>query len=140
MQIRTTGYKLDQIANFIIFMQIITSLFNIGFGIWAASSFYLLKYSLYGMLTRAGIQLVIMLWLVNREKDEPKRLTAWGIFICCLASGFTNIFSSPTSFTWGNLELILIVCGIILLFRHAAYAKAVREDIEVNKQKQQLEE
>lgn len=133
MQSKRAGKKLDQIANIIIFVQIIMTIFNIIFGFWAGSQFYVYGVLLSGMLIRAIIQTIIILWLIKKEKLFPKNSTAWWILVCCLASGFTNIFSTYTSFTWGNLELILIVCGIILLFRHYSYIKTIRKEYEEKK-------
>lgn len=139
MQSKHPGDKLDTIANILLFVQVIMTIFNVIFGFWAGSQYYLYGLLLSGMLIRAVIQTIIMFWLVNKEKNFPKNSTAWWILVCCLASGFTNIFSSYSSFTWGNLELILIVCGIVLLFRHYSYIKAVRIEYEEKKKREQEE-
>lgn len=138
MQSKYMGQKLDQIANILLFVQVIMTIFNVIFGFWAGSQYYLYGLLLKGMLIRVVIQTIIMFWLVKKEKNFPKNSTVWWIFGCCLASGFTNIFSSYSSFTWGNLELILILCGIILLFRHYSYMKAIR--IECGEKKNEEEE
>jgi hypothetical protein len=137
VQSKHAGEKLDKIANVIIFVQIIMTIFNVIFGFWAGSQYYLYGLFLSGMLIRAAIQTIVMLWLIKKEKNFPKNSTAWWILLCCLASGFTNIFSSYSSFHWGNLEIILIVCGIILLFRHYSYIKAIRIEYEEKKMEEQ---
>lgn len=139
VQSKHAGDKLDKIANILLFVQVTMTIFNVIFGFWAGSQYYLYGILLSGMLVRAVIQTIVMFWLVNKEKNFPKNSTAWWIFICCLASGFTNIFSSYSSFTWGRLELILIVCGVILLFRHYSYLKIIRTEYEEKKNKQQKE-
>lgn len=133
MQSKHAGENLDKIANIIIFFQIIMTIFNVIFGFWAGSQFYLYGLLLSGMLIRATIQTFVMLWLIKKEKNFPKNSTAWWILLCCLASGFTNIFSSYSSFHWGNLELILIVCGVVLLFRHYSYIRLNRLEYEKKK-------
>jgi energy-converting hydrogenase Eha subunit A len=137
MNSKIVGKKLDQTANFIIFVQIVMTIFNVIYGFWAGSQYYLYGLLLSGMLIRAIIQAILMLWLINKEKNFPKSTTVWSVFVCCLASGFTNIFSSYTSFFWGNLELLLIVSGVLLLFRHYEYIRSIQN--EANEKKEQKE-
>lgn len=130
MKNKTVEEKLDNIADTIIFVQIVMVIFNVFFGIWAINRYYIASTLLGGMIVRVIIQSIAMFWLVKKEKDSPKNSTAWCIFICCLASGFTNIFSSSSSFFWGNLEILLIICGVILLVRHYAYIRIFGYDSE----------
>lgn len=127
MNLGKTARKLDNTASFLIGVEICLMLWNAGYGLYVNNQIYMSKGLISGMLVRLVIQGVLLIWLTTKEKNVPKASTVWFVFISTLFSGFTNIYSGLMYFSYGNIELLLVITSIVLLVRHYSYIKAAKQ-------------
>lgn len=129
MKVNISLNKLDSMLNVLLVMQVITMLKTIAWAVFIMTTTVASSTPFGGVIFRSLLQGIITIYLINKMKNSLSAITAWLVFIGCLAAGFSSLGSvvSPhmVFFNYGLFEIILIICAIVFMVRYYNYKSAV---------------
>lgn len=132
MKVNISLNKLDSILNVLLVMQVITMLKTIVWSLFIMTTTVASSTPFGGVIFRSLLQGIITIYLINKMKNSLSAITAWLVFIGCLAVGFASLGSvvSPNMvfFNYGLFEIIVVICAIVFMVRYYNYKSAVSRE------------